>query len=150
MAIIRGQPIQTGADTFTVSKLSLPILDGKTGYQFNGLEIWWRNGEAVGAADFEVKCSIQTISTQSFISDDEWLVGDGWAGQNTAAAAVIIPLEIHKLFMLPEARVTVQPDIYFAIFSANTAQANQIDFIAYYETVKLTELEYLRLLASGA
>lgn len=150
MAFIRGEPIQTGADVFRTQLLALPILDGKTGYEFKALEIWWRNGEAVGAADFEVRCSIQTSTAQITLSDENWLIGDGWAAQNTAGAAVLIPLDIHRQFVPFESRITVQPEIYFTIFSANTAQANQVDFVAYYDTVKMTELEYLRLLASGA
>jgi hypothetical protein len=51
---------------------------------------------------------------------------------------------------LAEGRVTVQPFIYLGIESSGTANANDVVFRVYYEIVKLSDLEVLRLLAGGA
>lgn len=147
---IRTLVTQSGNDTFTSTVLALPDLDGKSGYQINGIRARWLDGAAVAAADWSLTAMIITQSTEPLFTDDEFVDAVAWGCQNTAGAAVLVPYDPFKEHMLEEPRLTVQPDIYVAVASSNTAQANDVVIEVFYETVKLSELEYLRLLAGGA
>jgi len=150
MPSIKTLVTQTGNDTFTSAALALPDLDGKTGYKLNGLKAYWVDGAAVASADHSLDAVIQVASTVLTAVDDEWVVSVSWGLQNTGGVAVAVPYEPVKVELLFEARLTVQPTIYAAIKSAGTAQANDVIFELFYEFTKLSELEYLRLLAGGA
>ena len=149
MSMIRQRVTQSGADTFTAVALALPALDGKSGYQFNGLEVYSTNGNTIAAVDFVLNAELQVQSTVALFTDDELIARIGWGVQNTAGVAVALPFETRKELSLFEPRVTVQPLIYVGISSSGTAIANVIDFRVYYEVIKMTELDYLRLLAGG-
>lgn len=150
MASIRQLVTQSGADTFTSVELPLPALDGKSGYSISGLRAYWVDGAAVVAADYSMSAVVQTESTTLTFSDEEWIDSVSWGVQNTGGVAVAIPYEPMKEHLLNEARLTVQPSIYVAVQSAATAQANDVIVEVFYDTVKLSELEYLRMLAGGA
>lgn len=150
MQSIRTLVTQGGADTFTSTSLSLPSLDGKSGYQINGIRANWKDGAAVAAADYRLDATVQVASTVLNFVDDEWIDGVAWSCQNTAGTAVAMQFEPSKEHFLAEPRVTVQPDIYVAVGSSSTSQANDVEIEVFYEVVKMTELEYLRLLAGGA
>lgn len=150
MSEIKELVTQGGADTFTAVALALPALDGKSGYQILGVSAYWVDGAAVAAADYSLDAVVQVASTSLTFEDDEWIASVSWGVQNTAGTAVAIPYEPLKTRMLDEPRVTVQPEIYVAVKSSGTSQANDVIFRVQYELVKLSELEYLRLLAGGA
>lgn len=150
MASIRTLVTQSGADTFTSVALSLPALDGKSGYQINGIRAYWVDGPAVAASDYIVVATVQVAATALTFADDEWIDVVGWGMQNTGGVAVAVPFEPVIEHMLTEPRLTVQPNIYVAVGSSGTSQANDVIIEVFYETSKLTELEYLRLLAGGA
>lgn len=150
MPKIRTLVTQSGADTFTAVELALPSLDGKSGYQINGIKAYWKDGAAVAAADWSLDAIVQVASTALTFVDDEWIDAVSWGCQNTAGTAVLVPYEPQKEHELFEPRLTVQPSIYVAVASSNTGQANDVVIEVFYETTKLSELEYLRLLAGGA
>lgn len=150
MSSIRQLVTQSGADTFTSVELSLPALDGKTGYRIHGIRAHWDDGAAVAAADYELHASVITQATVTVPSDDELIDQVSWGMQNTGGVAVAPTFEPQKEHILFEPRVTVQPELYVAVESANTSQANDVYIEVFYDTVKLSELEYLRLLAGGA
>lgn len=150
MAKIRTLVTQSGADTFTASALALPDLDGKTGYQINAIRAHWKDGAAVAAADYTLVASVQVAATGLTFVDDEMIDFVSWGVQNTGGVAVALPFEPVREHELFEPRLTVQPSIYVAVDSAATGQANDVVIEVFYETVKLSELEYLRLLAGGA
>lgn len=152
MALIRFNPTQGGADTVLSSSMNLPALDGKSGYQINAIEVYWKNSESVAAADYEVYVAVQKIAgtLTERIGVDDWIVGVSWGQQNTAGVAVVASVEPYKSQILIEPIVTVVPDLQVVSFSSSTGQANQFAVIVHYDVVKLTELEYLRLLAGGA
>lgn len=141
---------QSGADTFTSAELNLPALDGKTGYQINGIRAVWSDGQAVAAADWWLDASVQVEATALAYDADELIDLVSWGMQNTGGVAVAVPYEPVKEHELFEPRVTVQPSIYVAVASGATSQANDVMIEVFYETVKLSELDYLRLLAGGA
>lgn len=151
MARIKGTLTQTGADTTSGQAFETNLTaDGKAGWEIYALELYWVNAEAVAAADWEAAGVIQTLAgTPSFTSADE-IARISWGMQNTAGVAVAVSYEPQKSLMMIEPRLTVQSNFYFYILSTLTGQANQIQFALYYNVVKLSDLEVLRLLAGGA
>lgn len=142
---------QSGADTATGATIDTQItVDGKTGIKILAMECYWDNAEAVAAADWEVSGVLQTSTAgSSYVSSDE-ICRVSWGLQNTAGVAVAVPYEPIKTTVLIEARVTAQPLLYFYAISSGTGQANLLRAKIYYETVKLTDVELLRLLVGGA
>jgi len=151
MANIKGSVTQSGADTTSHTLIETNLTaDGKTGWEVYAIEAYWVNGEAVAAADWEMRCGVTTVnSTPSFISADEFC-SIGWGVQNTGGVAVALPYDPIKSLIFIEPRLTVQPVIYFYCVSQLTGQANTVQFRIYYNEVKLGDLEVLRLLAGGA
>lgn len=151
MAILRFNVLQSGIDTATATPMNLPSLDGKSGYEFRAIEVYWKNAEGVAPADWEVYVAVQknNIALNERIAIDDWIVGTSWAQQNTAGVAVVANVEPYKSQILITPIVTVAPDLQIMVFSTLTAQNNQFGVIVHYDLVKLSELEYLRLLAAG-
>lgn len=147
---IRALLTQTGNDTFTSSALLLPQLDGKSAYEIYGLRAYWWDGNSVASGDWYIHGYVSTSDTVVAPDSDEWIVGCSWGLQNTGGVAVAVPYEPQKETMLAIPRLTVQPYIYIAVSSASTGVANDVYFDVYYSVQKMTELEYLRMLAGGA
>lgn len=142
---------QTGNDTYTFGTIATGLIaDGKSGWQINRIEAFWVNGKTVAAADYEISAIITTTGTSTTFGNDDELVRTSWGLQNTAGVAVAVPYEPLKVFDLFEPRVTVQPYIYPAVVSSGTAQTNIMVISMFYDIVKLSDLEVLRLLAGGA
>lgn len=142
---------QGGADTSASVSIDTGLtVDGKIGIEIYGIEVLWVNGESAAAGDIEVTGGLTTTtSAPSFISADE-ICRVEWGLQNTGGVAVAVPFEPLKQLILIEPRVTVQPLLYFWAVSANTGQANNLQARVYYNTVKLTDLEVMRLLVGGS
>lgn len=150
MATLKRLVTQSGADTTTSVSVSTGItVDGKTGWQVTGLRAVWKDCAAVAAADYLVEAFVASTSTAPAIEDEEYIQGVAWALQNTAGTAVVAAVEPVKANVL-SGRTTVQPTLYLFVRSTGTSQANDIVIELEYETVKLTDLEVLRLLQAGA
>jgi hypothetical protein len=142
---------QGGADTFTAVAIDTGLTaDGKAGWQINAIRAFWVDGAAVAAADHSISAKVATIATTTTFGSSDEIDRVAWGLQNTAGVAVAVPYEPIKQDFLLEPRVTVQPNIYVQVESAGTAQANDVIFEIYYDVVKLSDLEVLRLLAGGA
>lgn len=151
MAIARYNVTQSGVDAVTSVPMNLFPLDGKSGYEFTAIEVYWKNGELAAAADYELYLAAQKVSGNlaDRISEEDWIMGVSWAVQNTAGVAVALHVDLQKQQILIEPIVTVSQTLNLVASSANTAQANQLSVVVHYNIVKLSELEYLRLLAAG-
>lgn len=150
MALIRLRVTQSAGDTTTATQLPLIALDGKSGYEILGIEAFWSNGNGAPSADWTLSAKLITANAAWTFSDDEVIAQLDWGLQNTGGVAVAVPYEPQKRNILIEPRVTVQPAIYVQVVSAATSQANIVDFRVYYNTIKMTELEYLRMYTGGA
>ena len=143
--------IQGGADTTSSATIETGIVaDSKSGILITGFDVHWVNGSGVAAADYEVRAQLNTVSGALAFSSVDQVDQICWGLQNTAGVAVAVPYEPTKQIVLTEPRLTVQPNIYFTLSSTGTAQANQATVRVYYEIVKLTDIELLRLLVGGA
>lgn len=151
MAIARYTLTQGGADTLAATAMNLFPLDGKSGYEIRSIEVYWKNAENAAPADWEVYVAVQktALGLTDRISDEDWIVGAAWAQQNTAAAAVALQVEPYRKEILIEPIVTVSQTLNVVAFSSGTAQANSFSIIVHYDVIKLSEIEYLRLLAAG-
>jgi len=143
---------QTGNDTATAIAIETALTaDGKSGWQINGIEVYWVDGNTVPAADWKIDAILNTLgSGQTTVASDDEIARVSWGLQNTAGVAVAVPYEPMKQNFLVEPRVTVQPYLYASVESASTSQANDMIFVIYYDIVKLSDIEVLRLLAGGA
>lgn len=151
MPALKKHVTQTGNDLFTAVTIATGLTaDGKAGWQINAIEAYWADGAAVAAGDWSVHAILSTSSTITTFDDDDEIARIDWGLQNTGGVAVAVPYDPFKGLALAEPRITVQPNIYVSIDSSGTGQANDIFFRIYYEIVKLTENEVLRLLAGGA
>jgi len=151
MAFVRKLVTQGGADTFAAAAIPTGItVDGKTGWQVNGIRAYWVDGAAVASADHSLDALVLTDGVTHTFDEDEWVDSVSWGLQNTGGVAVAVTYEPMKEHLLVEPRVTVQPNVYAAVKSAGTGQANDVIIEVLYEVVKLTDLEVLRLLAGGA
>jgi len=142
---------QSGADTFTSVAIETGlVVDGKSGWQINRISAYWVDASLVVASDWWLAAIVSTDSAATTFGEEDEFGRLMWGMQNTAGVAVAVPFEPIKSLDIFEPRVTVQPQIYCAVLSSITGTANDIIFEIYYEAVKLTDLEVLRLLAGGA
>ncbi len=136
---------QGGNDTITADSFSLPYTGEKVGIKVIGMEWSWRNAASMAAVDSSLDVMIATTSAATDIDQDEVMLYGGYqmvagafSGYGSGTQQSIVD------------RITVQPFVYGIVKSAATAQANIVVFNLYYEIVKLTEIEYYRLLAVAA
>ena len=151
MSKIQFSQTQGGNDlTTSFAQATGLTADGKVGWQINAIECYWLNGESAAAADWEVAGILATESNAVNFNVPDEIVRLAWGLQNTGGVAVAVPYDPVKRLVMIEPRITVQPNLYGVVFSSGTSQANQIQFSIYYDVVKLSDLEVLRLLAGGA
>jgi len=151
MAKINQLVTQSGSDTSTWVAIATGLtVDGKAGWQINGMSAYWVDGQSVAAADMIVNGVVSTVNTGTSYGDDDEVARVSWGLQNTAGTAVAVPFEPIKSVQLVEPRVTVQPTIYVGIISQTSGQANDMIFVVNYDIVRLSDNEVLRLLAGGA
>lgn len=151
MSAVRKLVTQSGADTTTSAIIETGLtVDGKSGWSIYGVDAFWVDGNAVAAGDYLVEATLGTVTGATLMTSSDEIARLTWGLQNTAGVAVAVPYEPIKLSSMREPRVTVQPELFLTVKSAATAQANDVIFIVYYDIVKLTDVEVLRLLAGGA
>jgi hypothetical protein len=151
MPIYKGTVLQSGADTTT--RFTIPTgltVDGKTAWNITGFETFWSNASSAVAADWNLEAELSTLNTGTSYSSYDEIARVSWAVQNTAGVAVALPVEPIKSANLFEDRITAQPNLYVAIESAATGQANRVYFTVVYDIVKLSDVELLRLMVGGA
>jgi hypothetical protein len=143
---------QSGADVATNVLIDTGLTtDSKTGLLITEIECHWVNGKTAVAADYSCSIVLGTLPTGApgFNSADE-IARIEWACQNTAGVAVAFPIEPVKQYTVPEGRLTAQPSLYLTLTSVATGQSNVAAVRVYYEVVKLSDLEVMRLLVGGA
>lgn len=151
MPFFSGTASQSVADTTTSASIDTGLtVDSKTGLSIFALEVYWSNGESAVAADWELNVQLNTDTGTQLPNAADNICSIMWGVQNSAGVAVAVPYEPQKQVILLEPRLTVQPTLYIVITSALTGQTNTVYYRAFYETVKLTDLEVMRLLVGGA
>jgi hypothetical protein len=146
----RGVSTQGGADTFIATSIDTNLTaDGKSGWEIKAVRAYYSNGETGAAADADVNLIVAVQATVTTFDQDEEIARLNWAVANTAGVAVAYPLELIKSQQLFAPRITVQPLVYVQVSSTASGLANVIYWEIFYEIVKLTDIEVLRLLQGG-
>ena len=142
---------QSANDTFTQAAIPTYIeANGKSGWQINAIEAYWVDGISVAAGDWKLNAIVSVQDSVTTFADDEEIGRLSWGMQNTAGVAVAVPLEPLRGMALLTPRITVQPYIYAGVESSGTSQANDVIFRIYYEQVKLSDGEVVKMLLGGA
>lgn len=149
---IARQVIQSGNDTSTRVEIDTDLaVDGRAGWQIRGIRVLWEDCVSVAAADWFLSFVLTTTNADpSYAAWDDVIAGVYWGLQNTAAVAVAVPVEPVKTHMLDEPRVIAADTIYAGIISTATGATNQGIIEVFYDIVKLSDLEVLRLRAAGS
>jgi len=151
MTAVANLVTQSGADTSTRVEIDTGLVaDGKSGWEIFAMQAYWVDGLSVAAADYVVNAIVSTVDADTLFSSEDEIARVSWGLQNTGGVAVAVGYEPIKRVELIEPRITVQPTIYVGVQSQTSGIANDIVIILYYNIVKLTDLEVLRLLAGGA
>lgn len=149
--ILKGVTTQGGADTFTSAQILTGLtVDGKAGWQINGLKGFWSNGYTAAAADAIANLVIATITTVTLPNSDDEIARVSWGVQNTAGVAVAMTFEPIKKADMTEPRLTVQSDLYIHANTTTTGLTNVFYWELSYDIIKLTDIEVLRLAVGGA
>jgi hypothetical protein len=151
MACYQGVLTQGGADTFTAATIPTGLtVDGKAGWSISGIEVFWSNGYTAAAADALAFGVLATVATTTLFNSLDEIARVGWGVQNTAGVAVAMSFDPIRRVFLSENRLTVQPNVYFHCNTLTTGLTNVMYYKIYYDIVKLTDMEVIRLFAGGA
>lgn len=151
MPVTKKLVTQSGNDIFTSVAIPTGLtVDGKSGWAIQAMEAYWADGASIAAGDWYLNAKLATISTSTSFQDDDEIARLDWGLQNTGGVAVAVPYEPFRGISLAEARVTVSENLYVSVESSGTSNANDVVFRIYYEIVKLSEIEVLRLRQGGA
>lgn len=150
MSVIKRQLTQAATDTAKELVIETGLTaSGKQGWAIMGMRVTWTNANTAALNDSVMSVSLQTASGALHMSSADVIEKFYWVqAQASTAAIVAITASIER--MQVEQRVTVQPELIIRLDSAATSQQNDIAIELYYEPVKLTDIEVLRMLQGGA
>jgi hypothetical protein len=142
--------LQGGADAFVEGELDTGIIpENGEAWLINRIEMQFPAILSGISADSNIDWSITRDSKASVVgfSDPDTVYYDGFVNALTTSGQVIIPtLRTYT----PEAgTIFVEPTIFAQLDSATTGLTMQCYMRIYYELVKVTEIEILRLLNSN-
>lgn len=127
-------------------------IDGRAGWNISGVRflIPGLNVGVVPTADCNVFMQLNTETGDQIPTDNDSIVYDVAAFSGIAASTSGFQVNSTFLTVLPEGRLTVQPDLYFRVSSVGMTAALTVYLVVSYEVVKLTDMEVMRLMQGGA
>lgn len=138
---------QPGVDTFVEAQVSTEILpENGLSYRVTFIELLFTNPMNVLSADCRIRWSITRDTKTGFaaLSDPDSILSDEIDVSLTTSGQLLIP-QRYAYPALPGIYI-VEPTIYLQLFSASSGTTNVMDARIYYEEVKLSELDILRIL----
>jgi hypothetical protein len=127
-------------------------VDGRSGWNILGVTINLPtlNNGLVQTADCTGVLQVNTESgSQSFLDPDNictaYFLQNGMAA--STSAFMVDPL---KQIQLPVPRLTVQPELFIYFFTSGMSVALYAEVEIFYDIVKLSDLEVMRLMQGGA
>lgn len=143
---------QGGADAFVqVTEPTGIDADRGMGWMIDRVEVMFGNDIALQnvSADFSISWSLTRDSETAIVSLDEAsaIFAGGIAGSLTTSGQILLP-RVHT-WIAPQGIVVVNPNLYAQLDSDATGLTLSADFRIYYSSVKLSELEILRMLSQG-
>lgn len=152
MASVKVQATQTAINGTVVATIPTGLtIDGRTGWKISGGR--WQyvsvNNAWDGIADAAINYQLTTEGQQlDFLDPDIILQGGIEFSGGTASSGV--QLVTTGVDVLPEGRVTVQPSLDLVLFTTGMVSTLIMGFELFYEPVRLTDLEVMRLMQGGA
>jgi len=153
MALMKIAITQPGGDVDVEHQILTGLtVDGKLGWQIDAMRVDWFGGDSIpdgNTVSLNVSLATQTGDFRS--TDDEYLAGVDWYFTNSPdPLANYFEVTTQKDYFPLEPRVTVQPELVLKLQSSGTGAAQTAYVTIQYQTVKLSDIEVLRLMAAGA
>jgi hypothetical protein len=127
-------------------------VDGKAGWNIQGVRFLWHNAmqSVVPTADCFLTIQVNTeTGDQEFMDKDSvFTTTMGVSGIAASVSAMWVQPEFQQALIIP--RTTVQPSLYLRLSSNALAVQASVHIEIYYEVVKLSDLEVMRLMQGGA
>jgi hypothetical protein len=137
------------------AEVAIPTLltvDGKSGWMITGVKFSVTNlaQATIPTADCSAIMELNTeIGSQSAVDNDSVAI-EYIAVSGIAASVSAFQLQTTYNAVLPSGRLTVQPNLYLHVKSLGFLSGLAIVAEVFYEIVKLTDMEVMRLLQGGA
>lgn len=152
MLVKRITALQPSADgQVTVAIPTGLTVDARLGWSIVRIEATWVN---ISSTSFVVSnvlnVQLNTEATTQVYTDPDLVEWIRFTVKGTTAAVVGQQVQGFVARDLFVPRLTVEPNLFVDIVSTGTGQANNVHFALFYEQVKLTDLEVMRLLQGGA
>ncbi len=138
---------QGGADTFDEGSVSTEILpENGLAFAIRAIELSFLSGLAAVSADWEILWSMSrdTKTAACAPTDPDCMLYDGRSGSLTTSGTFLNTRRVHY-DALPGIFI-VEPTIYAQLSSAATGITLDANFRIWYEEIKLSEVEILRVL----
>lgn len=144
---------QSVADTVAYTSIDTNLsVDSKLGWEIKGMDVLWGNAfSASMQADWTMYVKLSTKQADLTWGDPDLIDFENW--MNMSVGTLLLgsqQITARRFSELHEPRLTVQPNLFVAVSSTGTGQANSVGVAIYYDVVKLTDLDVMRLLAGGA
>lgn len=146
------QPVQGSADAFAqVSEVTgIDPVSGRA-WMLRAMDVSFPpdNTLAAVSADFSIHWSLTRDSKAAVagLDDSDCIEAGGIYGSLTTSGQILLPSVYHHTF--EEGIIVVEPMLYFQIDSNATGLTLSPDVRLYYDEVKLSEVDILRMLTQG-
>jgi hypothetical protein len=153
MASAKINVTQSGANVD--GEVLLPTLltvDGKSGWLITGVKFSIGNlpFAVIPTADCQATMELNTETGLQSAIDKDCICIEYAAFSGIAASTSSYQVQTTYNAVIPEGRLTVQPNLYLHISTVGFSAALNVICEVFYEVVKLTDMEVMRLLQGGA
>lgn len=129
---------------------TLLTVDGRTGWNIKRVRAVLASSVGiVAAAHSNIICQLNTEIVKQSFNDADNIATLLWSTVGTAASTGAFPIDNAREWVSDAGRLTVEPELIVHIESSGLTAAMTINFLMEYETVKLTDMEMVRLLQGG-
>lgn len=138
---------QGGADTFVQGSVDTGILpENGLAYKVNEIEISFSSSFAGLSADAVCRWSVtrDTKTGVAALSDPDVFLEDGFAVSLTTSGQILVPQKYRYPGL--SGVYLVEPTVYAQLGSSGTGLTNVATMRLYYETIKVSEIDILRIL----
>ena len=146
------QPVQGGADAFVqvAETTGIDPVSGRA-WMLRSMDICFPQDNALAnvSADFSIHWSLTRDSKAAIagLDDGDCIVAGGIYGSLTTSGQIVLPACYHHEF--ESGIMAVEPTLYFQLDSNATGLTLSPDVRLYYDEVKLSEVDILRMLTQG-
>lgn len=143
--------LQGGADAFVEGSI-LTGIDPSEGlaWLLHRVEMLFETTQSIISADADLSYSLSRTSQAAIPSydDDSVIMADGFSNALTTSGEIVLPRL--RIWEPPEGVLVVGDTLYAQLDSTGTGMTMQAYMRVYFEEVKVSELEILRILANQA